>query len=197
MYKLNQGRSINAWWSADPRQRFWLEITDRQDVGIDLHCPQRGSHGKRSSGFSLIWWVSPGDVVFHYSLAEDGITSWSRAAGPVTEAPTIWRPHRSATRRRIRQPVAQPGWWLDLDGPFLLAQPLYRPAQVDPAAGARQPFTTDPAIVERGLRGHADTQNELALSCQVGRWIEAKAFEAAPYTPGSSSTLDTGLCEGL
>jgi hypothetical protein len=244
-YKLSQAGGINAWWSADPRQRFWLEITDRHDIGVDLHCPRRGSDGKRSSGFSLIWWVNPGDIVFHYSLTQDGIMSWSRAAGPVTEAPTIWRPHRSATRRRIQQPVPQPGWWLDLDGPFLLAQPLpgteltrrqeeirnvlrelegrhrgslyfpffwwggrqlrpmqyylnklptelvaifpelaqalqqppgpsepqarpgllgtdYRPAQVGAAAGARQPFTTDPAIVERGLRGHADTQNELA-----------------------------------
>jgi hypothetical protein len=42
-YKLNQAGSINAWWSADSRQRFWLEITDRQDVGVDLHCPQRPS----------------------------------------------------------------------------------------------------------------------------------------------------------
>ena len=123
-YKLSQAGGINAWWSADPRQRFWLEITDRQDIGVDLHCPQRGSDGNRSSGFSLIWWVNPGDVVFHYSLAHDGITSWSRAAGPVTEAPTIWRPHRSATRRRIQQPVPQPGWWLDLDGPFPLPQSL-------------------------------------------------------------------------
>ena len=49
-YKLNQAGSINAWWSADPRQRFWLEITDRHDVGVDLHCPQRGSDGKRSFG---------------------------------------------------------------------------------------------------------------------------------------------------
>ena len=41
-YKLDQAGSINAWWSADPRQRFWLEITDRRDIGVDLHCPQRG-----------------------------------------------------------------------------------------------------------------------------------------------------------
>jgi hypothetical protein len=38
----------------------------------------------------------------------------------------------------------------------------YRPAQVTGSPGTRQPFTVDPAIVERGLRGHADTQNELA-----------------------------------
>lgn len=244
-YKLDQAGNMNAWWSADPRQRFWLEITDRRDVGVDLHCPQRGSDGKRSSGFSLIWWVNPGDIVFHYSLKQEAITSWSRAAGPVAEAPTIWRPHRSASRRRILEPVPQPGWWLDLDGPFPLEHPLtmaeltehqgqirgvlqelesrhsgslyfpffwwraqqlrpmqyylnklpaelvqifpqliaaltpppsipqqngpamvlgtdYRDAQVSTSLDGRQPFTVDPAIVERGLRGHADTQNELA-----------------------------------
>jgi hypothetical protein len=26
----------------------------------------------------------------------------------------------------------------------------------------REPFTVDPALIERGLKGHADTQNELA-----------------------------------
>jgi hypothetical protein len=243
-YRLDQAGSVNDWWAGDPRQRFWLEITDRPDIGVDLHCPQRGSNGQRSSGFSLMWWVRPGDVVFHYSLTRSAVTAWSRAAGPVYEAPTTWRPHRSATRRRIQQPVPQPGWWLDLDGPFPLGEPLplaelarhqeqlrnlkedlesrhrgslyfpffwwggrqlrpmqyylnklpaetvalfpqlatamtpasppppgagaalvgadYRQAQVTVAPGTRQPFTVDPAIVERGLRGHADTQNELA-----------------------------------
>ena len=108
-YRLGQAGSVNAWWSADPGQRFWLEITDRPDIGVDLHCPQRGSDGRRSPGFSLIWRVNAGDIVFHYSLNHDAVTSWSRAAGPVTEAPVIWRPHRTATRRRIPDPVPQPG----------------------------------------------------------------------------------------
>ncbi len=38
----------------------------------------------------------------------------------------------------------------------------YRQAQVTDLAGSRDPFSVDPALVERGLRGHADTQNELA-----------------------------------
>ena len=58
-YKLSQAGSINAWWSADPRQRFWLEITDRQDIGVDLHCPQRGSDGKRAPGSRLSGGSSP------------------------------------------------------------------------------------------------------------------------------------------
>jgi Predicted pPIWI-associating nuclease len=38
----------------------------------------------------------------------------------------------------------------------------YRKADVPEGAGARDPFNTDPALIERALRGHADTQNELA-----------------------------------
>lgn len=260
-YKLDQAGHINVWWRDDPRQLFWLEITDRRDVGVDLHCPQRDSAGNRSPGFSLIWWVNVGNIVFHYDLNREAITSWSRAAGPVTEAPTVWRPHRSATRRRLKTARPQPGWWLDLDGPFPLDQPLtiaqligrdtdirgvlrqlesshqgslyfpffwwgdrqlrpmqtylnklpaelvayfpglaaaatltpppvlpkpsapgtspglgaeYREAQVSTSPVARQPFTVDPALVERGLRGHADTQNELARALR-GAGIEPRS----------------------
>jgi hypothetical protein len=38
----------------------------------------------------------------------------------------------------------------------------YRQAQVTEQPGSRDPFSVDPTVVERGLRGHADTQNELA-----------------------------------
>lgn len=40
--------------------------------------------------------------------------------------------------------------------------PTYRQAQVSPWPSARQPSTPDPALVECGLKGHADTQNDLA-----------------------------------
>jgi len=38
----------------------------------------------------------------------------------------------------------------------------YRQAKVGPLPTEREPFTVDPALVERGLKGHAETQNELA-----------------------------------
>jgi len=246
-YRLAEAGPVNAWWAGDPRQRFWLEITDRPDIGVDLHCPQRDATGSRTPGYSLIWQVAHGDIVFHYSLPERAITAWSRAAGQVSEAPTVWLSHRAATRRRLQTERAQPGWWLDLDGPFPLEPPLtftqlrehaagvrtvlenlkaahsgslyfpftfwrgtelrpmqpylnkfpaelvdlfpslaaaaagsaapagsadappptgvgapYREAQVSPVQVGRQPFTADPALLERGLRGHADTQNELS-----------------------------------
>ena len=123
-YRINEAGQVNDWWAGDPRQRFWLEITDRTDIGVDLHCPQRDADGNRTPGYSLIWWVQIGDVVFHYDKNAHAITAWSRAAGQVTEAPTVWLSHRAATRRRLHQERAQPGWWLDLDGPFPLDPPL-------------------------------------------------------------------------
>ena len=123
-YRAGEAGQVNQWWADDPRQRFWLEITDRPDIGMDLHCPQRDAVGHRNPGYSLIWWVQVGDVVFHYDKNEHAITAWSRAAGGVTEAPTVWLSHRGATRRRLQQERAQPGWWLDLDGPFPLDSPV-------------------------------------------------------------------------
>jgi len=38
----------------------------------------------------------------------------------------------------------------------------YRQVPVTDLFGSRDPFSVDPALVERGLRGHTDTQNELA-----------------------------------
>jgi hypothetical protein len=38
----------------------------------------------------------------------------------------------------------------------------YRQVPVTDLSGSRDPFSVDPALVERGLRGHTDTQNALA-----------------------------------
>jgi hypothetical protein len=55
--------------------------------------------------------------------------------------------------------------------PAELADPLsaslelgvpYRHVPVTKLSGSRDPFSTDPALVERGLRGRTETQNELA-----------------------------------
>jgi hypothetical protein len=247
VYHAHEAGHVNDWWADDAQQRFWLEITDRPDIGVDLHCPQRDATGNRTPGYSLIWYVRVDDIVFHYDKNEHAITDWSRAAGQVTEAPTVWLSHRATTRRRLQQERAQPGWWLDLDGPFPLDPPVtlaqiragapqlravlealrsdhpgslyfpfsfyggteprpqqpylnklpgqfvelfpalatagklaspgaedrnarttpllgttYREAQVSILPSERQPFTVDPALVERGLKGHSDMQNALA-----------------------------------
>ncbi len=53
----------------------------------------------------------------------------------------------------------------------------YRRADEDSAVSSRDPFEVDPAVVERGLRGHASTQNALA-DWLLGRGIEARSPSA-------------------
>jgi hypothetical protein len=250
-YRREVAGEISAWWAGDQRERFWLEITDRPDIGVDVHAPQRDASGRRTPGYSLLWWVERGDVVFHYDLSARAITAWSHAVGNVTEALVVWLSHRGATRRRLGSARAQPGWWLDLDGPYPLPTPLslsrlreqgetvravlaelearhprplyfpfffyggselrpmqpylnklpadlvaalpelaaagtvplvtaataapppaaaeeldlggpYRRAEARDLPDVREPFAVDPAVVERGVTGHVDTQNAVA-----------------------------------
>lgn len=57
----------------------------------------------------------------------------------------------------------------------------YRPADEDAAISERDPFPTDPAVVERGVRGHARTQNALAVH------IATQGF--APLSPAKDDPL--------
>lgn len=259
--RMREAGGINAWWQDGPGEHYWLEITDRDDPGVDLHAPQRDAAGNPTPGYSLMWWVMKGDLVFHYERRQQAITSWSRAVGAVVEAPTLWLSHKGSTRRRVGVPVEQPGWWLDLEGPFALDRPLtlaelrrrgsavrsvldglrereagslyfpfffyrdkelrpmqpylnklpaafviampelaggmntgeaaapdadasgiepaalgveYRPAEPGSGSDERDPFTVDPAVIERGLRGHAETQNRLA-EMLAGAGIEPRS----------------------
>ena len=236
---------LNEWWTDSDEERFWLEITGRPDIGTNLNAPQRDASDRETPGYSLIYAVQPGDLVFHYRKQDQAITAWSRAVGEVYESPVVWLSHKASTRRRLRTASKKPGWWLDLEGPFLLDEPAgladlrsrsreikqiydelrvqhhgalyfpftwhhealrpmqpylnklplgvidlfpqlqgairltrssshrsvgleatlglgYREATPSPTGSPRQPFSVDPAILERGLHGHAETQNALA-----------------------------------
>lgn len=112
---------IRPWWAGRPSEFLWMEITDRNDIGGDLHCPQRDTTERANPGYSTILYVADGDVVAHYDLNLRAVTSWSIARGPVETAPTLWASHRGAVRRRVgSEPREQPGWWLDLEGPFFI-----------------------------------------------------------------------------
>jgi hypothetical protein len=114
-------RVIRPWWTGQPDKYLWIEIAERQDIGVDLHCPQRDSSEppRPNTGFSTILFVADGDIVVHYDRNAQAIRSWSIARGPVETAPTPWASHRGSVRRRLgTEPREQPGWWMDLDGPF-------------------------------------------------------------------------------
>ena len=34
-----------AWWEGDPTEVYWLEVTDRDDLGVDLRAPETDESG--------------------------------------------------------------------------------------------------------------------------------------------------------
>lgn len=85
--------AINEWWRDDPAQDYWMEITDRADLGADLHAPQVDGAGRDYWSYSLVASVRPGDVVLHWHkslLGSPGIVAYSTAAhGPLADE-IVW-----------------------------------------------------------------------------------------------------------
>jgi len=233
---------IHTWWESDDKERFWLEVTRRPDIGSNLKAPQNGENGLPHWSYSLITHLRPGDVVFHYDGNSQQIVAHSRVVGEHWNDEVLWAARGTSARSAGIEPHTRPGWYLGLEEFNRLARsvdldtvrknkaaikalidelqerfgsPLYFPFEVsdrpmrpmqgylfklpqalvhllgldvasdfplrahelvtgtkveesyrraDEAASVaeRDAFSIDPALVERGVRGHAKTQNQFA-----------------------------------
>lgn len=116
---------VHRWWDQDPEEIYWLEITNRPDVGNDLHAPALDDSGARTPSYQLVSEVKDGEVVFHYEKEARGITSWSVAQGGFWEAETVWGTPRSTGRSGAPvAPYPRDGLWHGLMGPYALEAPL-------------------------------------------------------------------------
>lgn len=109
-------KSPGYWWELVPEERFWMEITDRHDLGADLKCPQLHEGGGVQSSYSLIQAIWPGDIVFHYSTRSRGVVGASVAGGPLEERAIVWTPHGTVGKSKIQNRQSRPGWRLPLYG---------------------------------------------------------------------------------
>lgn len=66
---------MHRWWDQDPEEIYWLEITNRPDVGNDLHAPALADSGAPTPSYQLVTEVNDGEIVFHYEKEAMGITS--------------------------------------------------------------------------------------------------------------------------
>ena len=84
-------KSRSHWWVNDPAERFWLEATDRANIGADLKAPLYDASGRDNWRYSLLKQAQIGDIVLHYnkSLGVGGIIGWSRIAAPPPNAPIV------------------------------------------------------------------------------------------------------------
>lgn len=234
---------LHSWWKEREGESFWLEVTDREDLGVNLKAPQQNEAGGDFWSYSLVREVVAGDVVFHYDRPSQRIMARSEATGDVWDDQLVWGARGTYARQAGVEPYPRPGWYAGLTGFGHLEMPLelegirskmpeirpaykhlvkqvgsplyfpfetgvkrptrpmqgylfklprffvelfpelsaglafgevamgeneeglgagYRRADEETSVGSFDPMEVDPAVVERGTRGHAITQNALA-----------------------------------
>lgn len=99
---------------------FWLEVTDRKDIGADLNAPQKRDDGNEYYGYSLISEVRECDVVLHYHKDVSAMIAWSKASGSMWADNVVWGARGTVARLAGVRPYLRPGWRLGLEG----TQPL-------------------------------------------------------------------------
>src|SRR5262249_25647175 len=119
---LHRGRPmpINVWWKDQPEERYWLETTDRTDLGANLRAPQKDDGGAENASYVLVTHVQDGDIVLHYPREEGAIAGWSRAVGGFWQSTILWASHAGEPK----SPRERLGWQHGLDGPFRLSSPI-------------------------------------------------------------------------
>lgn len=101
-----------------------MEITDRDDLGVDLNAPQRNQQGADYWSYSLIRYVREGDVVLHYFKPDEAIVGWSRAVGGAWSDEVVWGAKGASARSHGVEPYRRPGWRLGLENFAELVEPL-------------------------------------------------------------------------
>lgn len=107
--------TVNRWWLGRPRQRFWVEVTSRSDVGTDLRAPQTDESGQWYWGYGLINEIRPGDVVLHFDQNADAFIGMSRTVGTVWTGDIRWAARGTYARAKRIEPHNRPGWYLGLE----------------------------------------------------------------------------------
>jgi hypothetical protein len=98
-----------------PDERYWLETTDRADLGVDLKAPQTKDNGSEYWSYSLVKEVSEGDIVFHYHKPQGKIVGCSIVVGQYWEEPIVWASHGTVARDAGVVPYRRPGWRIALE----------------------------------------------------------------------------------
>jgi hypothetical protein len=115
----------DRWWNNDIRERYWCEITNRDEIGKDLYCPQFNVAGKPFWSYSLINEIQPGDIVFHYYSPRRAIIGASVATSTLKNGSIDWIPHWTGEARKAHKSVpTRPAWIRLLSGYTPLPEPL-------------------------------------------------------------------------
>lgn len=117
---------MTNWWADDHFERFWLEVTDREDLGADLRAPTLDDSGNANWRYGLFQHARIGDIVLHYHKRSTppAIVGFSRIAGPAQPAEIVWAARGTYARNKGTTPHARPGYRIPLDGFTVFTSPM-------------------------------------------------------------------------
>ena len=116
---------VSRWWHSDVAELYWLEATDRLDIGTDLRAPLTDASGRDNWRYTLFQEARIGDVVFHYDGGvANAIVGWSRVKGSPNVSTEIWAARGSYAVQRGAVPTEVPGYRVPLEGFTRLPFPL-------------------------------------------------------------------------
>ncbi len=126
VWALREAFLHDGWWEHSSAERFWMEITERGDLGADLNAPQRNDKGDEYWSYSFVRRMRPGDIVFHYhrSPAVTGVVGASIAVGEAWEDEVVWGVKGGSARKAKVQPYPRRGWRRALEQYTPLEPPL-------------------------------------------------------------------------
>jgi hypothetical protein len=122
---------MNQWWSSNPDQRYWVEITDRPDLGKNIIAPQRAKAEKSTPGYDLLNYVAEGDLIFHWwrkpSNPENrGFYGYSEVVGKLQEGVIPWKSRGRYAESEVSGPKPAKYWNLanfhEFSRPYLIGE---------------------------------------------------------------------------
>lgn len=115
---------VNKWWSHDPNERYWLEITNRDDIGANLLAPQLNDRGEEYWSYGLVREVRPGDLVLHWDKNHGpGVVGYSHVRGEAFASTITWQSRGTYGRQRSAS-GPEPAWQAPLGGYRRLKHPV-------------------------------------------------------------------------
>ncbi|MEV5898307.1 protein NO VEIN domain-containing protein [Nonomuraea fuscirosea] len=110
-------RPLNEWWADDPTECYWMEITNRPDVGSNLIAPRLDGSGSEYWSYSLVTALRPGDIVLHWHKelnTTPSIVGYSRAAVGPFDDQIVWEARGTYGRQRTATASPRPAWRYEL-----------------------------------------------------------------------------------
>ncbi len=128
--------AINEWWSDQPEERYWVEITDRPELGENLLSPKLAQNDKETPSYTLVSYVRLGDVVFHYWKGQGkppAIVGCSLVAASARDDTIDWQPH-GTYGKGFSGSIKRDAWLVPLESYQHLSNPvsLERARELEP-----------------------------------------------------------------